>query len=68
MKKRITYLIVLVSLLSSCSDWLDVSPVTEIREQELFHSESGFKDALTGVYIKLGMTNLYGKTVSLYVT
>ena len=67
MKKRITYLIVLVSLLSSCSDWLDVSPVTEIREQELFNTESGYKDALTGVYIKLGMTNLYGKTVSMYV-
>ena len=43
----------------SCSDWLDVSPKTSIPTDKQFESESGFKDALTGIYLKLGTTTLY---------
>jgi len=45
--------------LMSCSDWLDVSPKTSIPTDKQFESESGFKDALTGIYLKLGTTTLY---------
>lgn len=46
---------------SACSDWLDVQPKTSIKEEDLFKEEFGFKDVLTGFYLKLGNQNLYGK-------
>lgn len=55
--------IALVSL-SSCGDWLDVEPKTNIDEADLFKNEQGFKEALTGIYIKMCSTNLYGKELT----
>lgn len=54
--KNITLALMLVLLASSCKKgWLDVTSGSEVRSDEQFKSESGFKDALMGVY--LGMTN-----------
>lgn len=53
--------ILLFSLLSvSCQEWLDVSPNTEIKYDDLFSYKNGFKDQLTGVYTTLCSENLYG--------
>lgn len=49
---------------SACSDWLDVQPKTSIKEEDLFKEEFGFKDVLTGFYLKLGNQNLYGKELT----
>ena len=51
-------------LLSSCSDWLDVTPPSQIREEAQFSSVEGFQQALIGCYI--GMTDelLYGRALS----
>ena len=38
---------------------MDVSPKTSIPTDKQFESESGFKDALTGIYLKLGTKTLY---------
>ncbi len=58
--KQIIYILIITMLgLTSCSDWLDVSPKTSIPADKQFESESGFKDALTGIYLKLGTTTLY---------
>lgn len=35
---------------SSCSDWFDVNPKSQVKEEALFDNESGFRDALLGVY------------------
>lgn len=67
MKKSMIYIVLGLVIFSSCSDWLDVSPVTEVREDELFSDEEGYKNALTGVYIQLGKIEMYGKTVSMYI-
>ncbi len=49
------------SLLSvSCQEWLDVSPSTEIKYDDLFSYKNGFKDQLTGIYTTLCSENLYG--------
>ena len=40
---------VLTGSLSSCNDWLDVSPKQYIPADKMFESESGFKDILTGI-------------------
>lgn len=51
--------------LSSCSDWLDVKPLTEEREKDLFTSYQGFKDALSGCYSTLSGANLYGQRLTM---
>ena len=59
--KQIIYILLTTTVLGlmSCSDWLDVSPKTSIPTDKQFESESGFKDALTGIYLKLGTQTLY---------
>ena len=62
MKKISFYIAALASLLllDSCNDWLDVRPKSQIKEEALFKTTSGFQDALTGVYTLMGRTNTYG--------
>lgn len=63
--KKIIYILLGCSLmLSSCDDWLDVTPKTNVEEQDLFKNEQGFKEALTGVYIKMSETSLYGREMT----
>lgn len=67
MKRKIYTLLLSIAgclLTSSCSDWFDVSPSTDVPAEELFETESGFQSALAGIYI--GMTNqkAYGNNLS----
>lgn len=48
-----------------CKKWLDVSPKTQIRESVLLSDEQGFKDALTGTYLKMGGNALYGQNLTM---
>ena len=50
MKNKIIYAIgwVLLLIVSGCSDWLSVSPRTEKPTEQLFETQNGFRDALTG--------------------
>ena len=50
--------------MTSCSDWLDVQPKTEVKQDKMFETESGFKDALIGCYIMMGESTLYGKELT----
>ena len=61
MKKYIYILVfsVLMGGLTSCNDWLDVSPKDRIPADKMFESEAGFKDILTGAYLKLATAHLY---------
>ena len=53
--------ILFFSLLSvSCQEWLDVSPSTEVKYDDLFSYKNGFKDQLTGGYTALCSEELYG--------
>lgn len=54
------YLFTLLPLLTSCNDWLDVDPKSQIREEDHFSREGGFKDQLTGVYTKMTTADMYG--------
>ncbi|MGN0068880.1 MAG: RagB/SusD family nutrient uptake outer membrane protein [Prevotella sp.] len=51
-------------LISSCDEWLDVKPKAEVESDELFETESGFKDALIGVYLSLTDNSVYGKEMT----
>ena len=50
---------------SSCEDWFDVDPRTEIKENDLFKDESGYFDALVGVYSIMGRQALYGDELTM---
>ncbi len=63
MKKPIYILISLLSL-SSCYDWLDVAPNTDVPAKELFTTENGFTSALAGLYIVMTDEATYGKNLS----
>ena len=54
-------------VLASCSDWLDVGSSTQIRGDELLKTESGYLDALTGIYINMSSSSMYGKNMTSYV-
>ena len=66
MKKYILpYCLLIASLyLVGCEDWLDVSPKTQIKSDDNFSTEQGYKDALTGVYLLLTDESLYGKELT----
>ena len=50
---------------SSCKKgWLDVTSGSEVRSEEQFKSESGFKDALIGTYIGMTDPALYSRDVT----
>jgi starch-binding outer membrane protein, SusD/RagB family len=68
MKKLIISFITLAALtLTACNDWLNVNPSTEVDSSQLFNSESGYADALTGVYSKMTSTSLYGRNLTWYM-
>lgn len=58
--KTIILSAVAVAGLSSCNDWLDVSPKSQIKEEDQFGREGGYKDQLTGVYTAMSSTSMYG--------
>lgn len=65
--KNIFYCIIGSVLLLSCNNWLDVSPKSQVKEEGLFKSQAGFRDALTGIYTVMARPESYGagQTMSL---
>lgn len=51
--------------MSSCSDWLDVRPDTEQKEEDQFSSEKGFQTALTGCYMEMASADAYGMRLTM---
>ena len=63
MEKIITkgfLLLIFLGCLSSCNNWLEVSPKSQIKEENHFSREGGFKDQLTGVYARMSTKAMYG--------
>lgn len=50
--------------LTSCSDWLDLYPSDEIKEEYLFSSGDGFRTATNGIYRKMATFDLYGSNLT----
>lgn len=67
MKKQfISLLFVLAGAagLTSCESWLDETSNSEIREEDHFSTEEGFRQSLIGCYIGMTDESLYGKELS----
>ncbi len=50
--------------LASCSDWLNLYPSDEIKEEYLFSSGDGFRTAMNGIYRKMATFDLYGSNLT----
>lgn len=67
MKKQYLYLLfILVGAvcMTSCESWLDETSNSEIREEDHFSTEVGFRQSLIGCYINMTDESLYGKELS----
>lgn len=57
--------IIFISLLSlfsltSCEDWFDITPKSELKADDFFKTEQGMRDALIGIYATMADKTLYG--------
>lgn len=56
--------ILLASSITSCSNWLDVTPSNVVVEDEMFREASGYHNAINGLYKKMAGPSLYGRELS----
>nr|WP_121271109.1 RagB/SusD family nutrient uptake outer membrane protein [Pedobacter schmidteae] len=52
-------------VLSSCNKWLDVQPKTEMKQEDLFSSQQGFYEAMTGAYVTMTDNSTYGRELTI---
>ncbi|MCJ8209210.1 RagB/SusD family nutrient uptake outer membrane protein [Mucilaginibacter sp. RS28] len=64
-KKILALLVCLTTILASCKKYLDVNPKSSISEEALFSSETGFQQALDGVYSLFASRALFGDNLSM---
>ncbi|MFT4093526.1 MAG: RagB/SusD family nutrient uptake outer membrane protein [Niabella sp.] len=68
MKKKISVIILYIALafgMGGCKKYLDVNPKSTLSEDELYTSEVGFQQALTGIYSLLASRSLYGDNLTM---
>ncbi len=51
-------------MLTSCSEWLDVKPISQVDGEEQISTAIGFQEILDGAYIAMAGQELYGKELS----
>lgn len=61
MKNYISIFCIGVLMLTSCSKWLDVRPESEVDMETLLQTETGFQEALNGIYTNCNKTSIYGE-------
>lgn len=61
--KTLALAVLTISTMASCNDWLDVSPKSQIEENDQFSRPSGFRDQLTGVYTQMSQATMYGNNM-----
>ncbi|MBQ8463857.1 MAG: RagB/SusD family nutrient uptake outer membrane protein [Prevotella sp.] len=67
MKRHLLYLVYCLTVIvycSSCNDWLDVQPRSQVDDSELFSTEGGYKEALAGVYSSMVTSSTYTKELT----
>ena len=64
--KRIFYIFIMLTsvVLTACNDWLDVQPRSQVEDTELFKTESGYKEALAGIYSSMVSSSTYTKELT----
>lgn len=63
-KLTITILIAGLGLTTGCKKWLDVTPQGQLTKDQMFQTQKGFRDALTGAYLDLKSNDIYGSALT----
>jgi starch-binding outer membrane protein, SusD/RagB family len=66
MKVRYYFLIVLVTVLSSCNDMLDLQPMDSIPEELAIRNETDLKNAILGCYDAMQSDSYYGRGLLIF--
>lgn len=53
-----------ITMITSCSKWLEVQPVDRVSDETLFENPAGFRSALNGIYQQLAKPELYGRQLT----
>lgn len=59
-----TLVFTLIFGFTGCNDWLNVSPKTQMKAEDLFSNETGFRDALIGAYSLMVLPDVYGRDLT----
>ena len=49
MKKTLLFILLPLFTLTSCEDWFDITPKSELKADDFFETEQGMRDALIGI-------------------
>ena len=60
MKKLYILPVLFGMLFCSCDDYLNVGSETELTQEQIYSTDEGFHKALTGIYVGMGTSSLYG--------
>lgn len=66
--KKIIFIILAGMTFAGCENWFDVSPKTEMKADDMFRDERGFRDALIGAYSLMTANDIYGKEMTMGFT
>lgn len=50
--------------MTSCNDWLDVTPQAQVSAEKIFSTPEGYESVLYGIYISMTESNAYGQNQS----
>ena len=64
MKVLIIISTILISALTSCNKWLEITPQDTVEEDQLFATGDGYRNVLNGVYKQMANTSMYGQELS----
>lgn len=67
MKRQFIYIMAILAsavMMTSCEKWLDETAKSEMREEDHFSTEEGFRQSLIGCYINMTNEALYGMDLS----
>ena len=60
MKKTLLFILLPLFTLTSCEDWFDITPKSELKADDFFETEQGMRDAHIGIYATMADEKLYG--------
>ncbi|MNJ91531.1 SusD family protein [compost metagenome] len=62
------FILTILSQFYGCKKWLNVLPENETEATQLFSTERGFQEALSGVYTLMSESELYGRELTFGLT
>ena len=68
MKRILSHIILMIVFFSavSCDKWLEGTSSSQVSDEKMFSTKSGFHEALTGVYISMASPDCYGRNFTFY--